>query len=86
MSHMYDKNLYKRDVTCSWPPSSCHKLSHFLGSPLEHDVLYGRPLSCVLFAVIACSRFWRVWAIAIRRELYTGTSRWVSVQQQQESA
>jgi len=20
MFHMYDKNLYKRDVTCSWPP------------------------------------------------------------------
>jgi len=39
MFHMYDKNLYKRDVTCSWPPPPCHKLSH----PLERDVLYGRP-------------------------------------------
>ena len=46
MFHMYDKNLYKRDVTCSLPPSPCHKLSHFFGSPppLERDVLYGRPL------------------------------------------
>jgi len=28
---MYDRNLYKRDVTCSGPPSPCHKPSHLLG-------------------------------------------------------
>ena len=30
MFHMYDKNLYKRDVTCSWPPppvTNCHTFS-----------------------------------------------------------
>ena len=28
-------------------PSLCHKLSHFLRPlPLEHDILYGRVLSC----------------------------------------
>jgi len=30
MFHMYDKNFYKRDVTCSWPPPSvtnCHTFS-----------------------------------------------------------
>src|SRR6218665_811950 len=45
--HMYDKTIKKCDVTCSWTPSLCHKLSHFLGPlfPLERDVLYGRPLS-----------------------------------------
>jgi len=45
MIHMYAKNVYKRDVTCYWPP--CHKLPHLLGPPplLERDVLYGRPLS-----------------------------------------
>src|SRR6218665_3889073 len=34
----------KCDVTYSWTPL-CHKVSHFLGppSPLERDVLYGRP-------------------------------------------
>src|SRR6218665_3046025 len=44
MFHMYDKKIYKCDVTCSLPP--CHKLSHILGppTPLERDVLYGRPL------------------------------------------
>src|SRR6218665_3959404 len=33
MFHMYDKKFYKRDVTCSWPPPPCHKLSHLLGHP-----------------------------------------------------
>ena len=33
MFHMNDKNLYKHDVTISWPPSPCHKLSHLLGPP-----------------------------------------------------
>ena len=34
------------DVTHGLTPSPCHKLSHFLTplSPLERDVLYGRPL------------------------------------------
>ena len=27
---MYDKKIYKSVVTCSWSPSSYHKLSHFL--------------------------------------------------------
>ena len=33
-------------------PSPCHKLSHFLRPPppLEHDILYGRPLRFVLYA------------------------------------
>src|SRR6218665_3057986 len=44
MFHMYDKKMYKCDVTCSLPPFPCHKLSHLLGPPpLERDVLYGRP-------------------------------------------
>src|SRR6218665_3130469 len=46
MFHMYDKNLYKRDVTCSCPPPSvtnCHTFSDPL--PLERDVLYGWPQS-----------------------------------------
>ena len=45
MFHMYDKNLYKRDVTCSLPlpaVTNCHTFSDPL--PLERDVLYGRPL------------------------------------------
>src|SRR6218665_1104445 len=41
---MYDKNFLKCDVTCSLPPSLCHKMSHFLAPlPLEREVLYGRP-------------------------------------------
>src|SRR6218665_350641 len=36
--HMYEF-LLKCDVTCSWTPSPCHKLSHLLGPP----PLYGRP-------------------------------------------
>ena len=35
---MYDKKIYKRDVTCSWP-SPCHKLSHLLGH-LPSSVTY----------------------------------------------
>jgi len=34
---MYDKNLYKRDVTCSWPPppvTNCHTFSDPLPPPL----------------------------------------------------
>src|SRR6218665_590383 len=32
--HMYDKKMYKCDVTCSLSPHSpCHKLSHLLGPP-----------------------------------------------------
>src|SRR6218665_4225488 len=30
--HMYEF-FYKCDVTCSWTPSSCHKLSHLPESP-----------------------------------------------------
>src|SRR6218665_3880584 len=30
--HMYEKSE-KCDVTCSWTPSPCHKLSHLLGPP-----------------------------------------------------
>ena len=51
---MYDKNLYKRDVTCSWPPPpvrNCHTFSDLL--PLERDVLYGRPLTEAVTAWIA---------------------------------
>src|SRR6218665_1634708 len=48
MFHVYDKNLYKRDVTCSRPPlppvTNCHTFSDPL--PLERDILYGRPLAC----------------------------------------
>src|SRR6218665_660791 len=29
-------------------PSPCHKLSHLHGPPLERDVLYGRPHTCIL--------------------------------------
>src|SRR6218665_3746305 len=40
------KKLYKRDVTCSLPPSppvtNCHTFSD---PPLERDLLYGRPLT-----------------------------------------
>ena len=44
MFHMYEKNLYKRDVTCSWPSvTNCHTFSDPLS--LERDVLYGRSLS-----------------------------------------
>ena len=39
---MYDKKMYKYDVTSS-SPLPCHKLSNFLG-PLELEALYGRPL------------------------------------------
>ena len=46
---MYDKNVYRRDVTCSWPPSPCHKLAHLLGPPpLERDVLYDWPLNYLI--------------------------------------
>jgi len=38
--HMYDKNFSKCDVTCSWTPSPCHKLSHFLGPPSPSSVTY----------------------------------------------
>ena len=43
---MYDKEIYKRDVTCSWPPvppvTNCHTFSdpspssvtHFMNGPL----------------------------------------------------
>ena len=36
---MYDKNVYKRDVTCSWP-LPCHKLSHLLEPPSPSSVTY----------------------------------------------
>src|SRR6218665_2620400 len=44
--HMYEIFCLKCDVTCSWTPSPCHKLSHLLGPPplLERDVLYGQSL------------------------------------------
>jgi len=45
---MYDKQISKCDVTCSWPPppvTNCHTFSDHL--PLERDVLYGRPHICV---------------------------------------
>jgi len=31
--YMYDKKIYKCDVTCSCPPLLCHKLSHLFGPP-----------------------------------------------------
>ena len=42
---MYDKNLYKRDVTCSWTPSPLSQTvtPSRTPSPLERGVLYGRP-------------------------------------------
>ena len=44
---MYDKKIYKRDLTCSWPSpppfTNCHTFSDPL--PLERDLLYGWPLS-----------------------------------------
>jgi len=39
MFNMYDKIFYKRDVTCSWPPSpvtNCHTYS----DPLPSSVTY----------------------------------------------
>src|SRR6218665_3120684 len=33
ISYMYDKKIYKCDVTCPLPPPLCHKLSHLLGPP-----------------------------------------------------
>src|SRR6218665_1113967 len=45
MFHMYDKKIYKCDVTSSLPPppvTNCHTFSDPL--PLERDVLYGQPL------------------------------------------
>src|SRR6218665_3493062 len=43
MFRMYDKKIYKCDVTCFLPSLP---LSHPLGPPpLERDVLYGRPQS-----------------------------------------
>ena len=40
---MYDKIIYKCDVTCSLSSvTNCHTFSDPL--PLERDVLYGRPL------------------------------------------
>src|SRR6218665_2786231 len=39
MFHIYDKRIYKRDVTCSLP-SLCHKLSHPLGPPTPSSVTY----------------------------------------------
>ena len=45
MFHMY-KKMYRRDVTSSWSPppvTNCHTFSD--PSPLELDVLYGRPLT-----------------------------------------
>src|SRR6218665_474776 len=40
MFHMYDKNMYKCDVTSSIPPSPCHKLSHLLGPSPPSSVTY----------------------------------------------
>jgi len=47
------KIFYKRDVTCSWPPPPVTN-SHFLGhpTPLERDVLCGRPLCEEHFAEV----------------------------------
>ena|SRR6218665_1748920 len=42
--YMYEKMLLD-------PLPSCHKLSHLLGPtplPLEHDILYGRPLKVLV--------------------------------------
>src|SRR6218665_1816454 len=44
MFHMYDKEMYTRDVTCSLPPppvTNCHTSDPLLS--FERDVLYGRP-------------------------------------------
>ena len=49
MFHIYDKNLYKRDVTCSWPPS-----------PLSQTVTPSRtpsPSSVTYFMDGPCRRF-----------------------------
>src|SRR6218665_1370526 len=42
MFQMYDKKIYKCDVTCSLPPTPtpCHKLSHLLGPPNPSSVTY----------------------------------------------
>ena len=49
MFHMYDKKCIGVASHALYPPSLCHKLSHLLGpSPLERDVLYGRPLCLVI--------------------------------------
>src|SRR6218665_1148850 len=39
MFHIYDKRIYKRDVTCSLP-DPCHKLSHLLGPHPPSSVTY----------------------------------------------
>ena len=45
MFHMCDKKIYKSDVTCSGPlPLSQTVTPSRTPSPLERDVLYGRPL------------------------------------------
>ena len=55
MFHMYDKNLYKSDVTCSWPlPLSQTVTPSRTPFPLERDVLYGRPLTAIF---IICKAF-----------------------------
>src|SRR6218665_3625953 len=42
MFQMYDKKIYKCDVTCSLPPTPnpCHKLSHLLGPSTPSSVTY----------------------------------------------
>ena len=45
MFHMYDKNLYKHDVTMLLTPSPCHKLSHLLGPPSSMTYFMDGPFS-----------------------------------------
>ena len=41
---MYDKKIFKCDVTCSWPPSSCRKLSHLLVPPSSTTYFMDGPM------------------------------------------
>src|SRR6218665_2533814 len=51
--HMYDKKIYKCDITSSFPltppVTNCHTFSD--PSPLERDVLYGLPLGLTLICI-----------------------------------
>ena len=75
MFHMYDKKIYKCDVTCSFNTPPCHTFS----DPLERDILYGWPLSGLGF-LYTCIWVFQQWTRAsVLKSLY-----WLKISEQIE--
>jgi len=70
--HMYTTKFQKCDVTCSWTPPLCHKLSHLLGPPRARRTLWTAPFRWVLSGSLS-GRFYPGWFLNQGRQSWVIT-------------